>query len=207
MVCGGQTPPEQKWKTTLSSPPSSSYPPPPKHTHPSSIHSSGRLVRHQILTALLGYPQWRQDRWNNLCSFSPLRFHLAKLLSLYCGFDPGVTQISRYSVKLTTSLKLKLLPCSTIFLLSTRCSFHLSTFFHFLAGEILFGPNVLFPISLFFPNHLFAILCHLPVFQKFQSTFSTFPMIFSSKIGKMASSSRTSSNTTPQSNSSLTFLK
>lgn len=40
-----------------------------------------------------------------------------------------------------------------------------------------------------------------------QSTFSTLPMIFSSKTGKMASSSRTSSNTTPQSNSSLTFLK
>lgn len=40
-----------------------------------------------------------------------------------------------------------------------------------------------------------------------QSSFSTFPMIFSSKRGKMASSSRTSSNTTPQSNSSLTFLK
>lgn len=40
-----------------------------------------------------------------------------------------------------------------------------------------------------------------------QSIFSTFPMIFSSKRGKMAASSRTSSNTTPQSNSSLTFLK
>lgn len=40
-----------------------------------------------------------------------------------------------------------------------------------------------------------------------QSTFSTLPMIFSSKTGRTASSSRTSSNTTPQSNSSLTFLK
>lgn len=40
-----------------------------------------------------------------------------------------------------------------------------------------------------------------------QSTFSTLPMIFSSKTGSAASSSRTSSNTTPQSNSSLTFLK
>lgn len=40
-----------------------------------------------------------------------------------------------------------------------------------------------------------------------QSTFSTLPMIFSSKTGSTASSSRTSSNTTPQSNSSLTFLK
>lgn len=42
---------------------------------------------------------------------------------------------------------------------------------------------------------------------KLQSIFSTFPIIFSSKMGKIASSSRTSSNTTPQSNSSLTFLK
>lgn len=40
-----------------------------------------------------------------------------------------------------------------------------------------------------------------------QSSLSTFPMIFSSKTGRMAASSRTSSNTTPQSNSSLTFLK
>lgn len=40
-----------------------------------------------------------------------------------------------------------------------------------------------------------------------QSTFSTLPMIFSSKMGRTAASSRTSSNTTPQSNSSLTFLK
>lgn len=40
-----------------------------------------------------------------------------------------------------------------------------------------------------------------------QSSLSTLPMIFSSKTGRMASSSRTSSNTTPQSNSSLTFLK
>lgn len=40
-----------------------------------------------------------------------------------------------------------------------------------------------------------------------QSTFSTLPMIFSSKTGRTVSSSRTSSNTTPQSNSSLTFLK
>lgn len=40
-----------------------------------------------------------------------------------------------------------------------------------------------------------------------QSSLSTFPMIFSSKMGNTASSSRTSSNTTPQSNSSLTFLK
>ena len=40
-----------------------------------------------------------------------------------------------------------------------------------------------------------------------QSTFSTLPMIFSSKTGSTAVSSRTSSNTTPHSNSSLTFLK
>lgn len=40
-----------------------------------------------------------------------------------------------------------------------------------------------------------------------QSIFSTFPIIFSSKMGRIASSSRISSNTTPQSNSSLTFLK
>lgn len=40
-----------------------------------------------------------------------------------------------------------------------------------------------------------------------QSTFSTLPMIFSSNTGSTVSSSRTSSNTTPQSNSSLTFLK
>lgn len=46
-----------------------------------------------------------------------------------------------------------------------------------------------------------------PPVATFQSTFSTFPMIFSSKMGKMVASSRTSSNTTPQSNSSLTFLK
>lgn len=46
-----------------------------------------------------------------------------------------------------------------------------------------------------------------PLRRVLQSIFSTFPMIFSSKMGKTASSSRTSSNTTPQSNSSLTFLK
>ena len=40
-----------------------------------------------------------------------------------------------------------------------------------------------------------------------QSTFSTLPMTFSSKTGSTAPSSRTSSNTTPHSNSSLTFLK
>lgn len=40
-----------------------------------------------------------------------------------------------------------------------------------------------------------------------QSTFSTLPMTFSSKTGSTAASSRTSSNTTPHSNSSLTFLK
>lgn len=199
MVCGGQTPPEQKWKTILSS----LLPAVPS---PFSIHcsGSGRLVRHQILTALLEYPQWRQDRWNNLCSFPPFPFHLAKLLCcvwVWSRHDADIQIFHKTNHLLNTraSTMQRNLPSVT------HCSFHLSTFFRFLTAEFLSNPNVLF-LSTFPPNDLFAILCHLPV-PNFQSTFSTFPMIFSSKIGKMASSSRTSSNTTPQSNSSLTFLK
>lgn len=175
MVCGGQTPPEQKWKTTLSSPPSSSYPLPPpfppKHTHAlPSIRSSGRLVRHQILTALLGYPQRRQDRWNNLCSFFSAQVSSGQA-SFRCivGLIQGVTRIIQmFRKKLTTSLKLELLPTRRNLPPVTRRSFHLSTFFRFpRRWNSLSKPQCSLPVSLFFPNHLFfAILCHLPVFQK-----------------------------------------
>lgn len=80
----------------------------------------------------------------------------------------------------------------------------LCSFFYF---SVFFLDCDVSPVSVLLPLKT-AVLCFsYPPVATFQSTFSTFPMIFSSKMGKMASSSRTSSNTTPQSNSSLTFLK
>lgn len=119
--------------------------------------------------------------------------------SLYVGLFQIRRRYPDIPWKLITSLIAELLP-----------------FCHTLLHPFLYFP--LFPCSwisiqpqcslslLFSSNDRFLIFFHLRV-PKYQSTFSTFPMIFSSKIGKTASSSRTSSNTTPQSNSSLTFLK
>lgn len=122
-----------------------------------------------------------------------------------CGFDPGADadiQIFHKNNHLlytqAFTMQLNLPPV-------TRYSFHHSTFFHsfFFTAEFPSNATVL---SVSFFQMIFLQPFHLPV-PEFQSTFSTFPMIFSSKMGKTASSSRTSSNTTPQSNSSLTFLK
>ncbi len=64
-----------------------------------------------------------------------------------------MTQISRYSIKLTTSLILEFLPCSAISSSVTHRSFHLSTFFRsFSHSWISIRPQCSLPISFFFSS-------------------------------------------------------
>ena len=140
---------------------------------------------------------------------APVSSGQASLLDV--GLIQALTQISRYSIKTTASL------IYLSFYHAAQPPFcHTSLLPSFYFPSFVFSPLNFHPTRMFSSNFLFSngfffffLLRFFFIFPfpNFQSTFSTLPMIFSSKMGKMASSSRTSSNTTPQSNSSLTFLK
>lgn len=95
----------------------------------------------------------------------------------------------------------------TLFPLNKSSFFPWVSLCSFFYVSVFFLDFDLSPAFVLLPLETAVLRFSYPPVATLQSTFSTFPMIFSSKMGKMASSSRTSSNTTPQSNSSLTFLK
>lgn len=128
--------------------PPSSPPPPSPFPHPSQwktgqasdMNSAPRNIHSGDKTGEIIYVPFLRSGFIWPCFF------------VVCGFDPGMTQISRYSIKLTTFLISELPPCNAISLLShIALSIFLLSFIRFLTAEFLSNSYLLFfPQMIFF---------------------------------------------------------